>query len=417
MLGTLGMGGWMGWGVITYYHHHQQQLQGLIQPFDNIHQMSAHTSTRLVLFKMLNTGALFREVQGVVKTGKESFIYFAPAAPAPSTTTSTTTAAASSTFVVGAGGSGAAAGVSAASAAVVDLTNEEEEDEEANSYVDDSEDEEGGSEVCGGPSASSLPPPQSTTAAAAAPSLPEWDRSRGCAIKVFKTTLNEFSKRGEYVEGDPRYHASLKFNKQTGRRMFALWSEKEFRNLCRMHRAGAYRMAFNAFCVVDMKCAIGPSYASHHSTHAATTGIPCPVPLEQKEHVLVMSFLGTEDGWPSPQLREAKLSPKAWAKCYRRYDTHALGHIFRFLLLPAYLTGLDGGLCSQWINGPAPTPLSLHTPLHTTASATSSATCTTRPGSSTATSANTTCSTTTAAPTSSMWARACGQPTRARPSS
>lgn len=49
-----------------------------------------------------------------------------------------------------------------------------------------------------------------------------------------------------------------------------------------------------------------------------TTGIPCPVPLEQKEHVLVMSFLGTEDGWPSPQLREAQLSPKAWASCYRR---------------------------------------------------------------------------------------------------
>jgi serine/threonine-protein kinase RIO1 len=36
-------------------------------------------------------------------------------------------------------------------------------------------------------------------------------------------------------------------------------------------------------------------------------GIPCPIPLEQKEHVLVMSFLG-DNGWPSPQLREVKFS-------------------------------------------------------------------------------------------------------------
>jgi serine/threonine-protein kinase RIO1 len=31
-----------------------------------------------------------------------------------------------------------------------------------------------------------------------------------------------------------------------------------------------------------------------------------------------MSFLGTPDGWPSPQLREVQLTPKAWAQCYRR---------------------------------------------------------------------------------------------------
>lgn len=47
------------------------------------------------------------------------------------------------------------------------------------------------------------------------------------------------------------------------------------------------------------------------------SGIPCPEPLEQKEHVLAMTFLGV-DGWPSPQLREVKLSSKGWA----RYTLH-----------------------------------------------------------------------------------------------
>lgn len=49
------------------------------------------------------------------------------------------------------------------------------------------------------------------------------------------------------------------------------------------------------------------------------SGIPCPEPLEQKEHVLAMTFLGV-DGWPSPQLREVKLSSKGWA----RYALHHL---------------------------------------------------------------------------------------------
>ena len=32
----------------------------------------------MILFKMINKGTLFTEVGGVVKTGKESHIYFAP---------------------------------------------------------------------------------------------------------------------------------------------------------------------------------------------------------------------------------------------------------------------------------------------------------------------------------------------------
>jgi serine/threonine-protein kinase RIO1 len=100
------------------------------------------------------------------------------------------------------------------------------------------------------------------------------------AIKVFRTTLNEFSNRAEYFDGDARY-AHKKFNKQTDRRMFKLWAEKELRNLVRAYRKGLW----------------------------------APQPFVQREHVLVMEFLGT-DGMPSPQLREVALSDQGWQKCY-----------------------------------------------------------------------------------------------------
>ena len=49
-------------------------------------------------------------------------------------------------------------------------------------------------------------------------------------------------------------------------------------------------------------------------------GLPCPTPLEQKEHVLVMSFLGTQDGWPAPQLREVTHPPT-------HPPTHQVNHL------------------------------------------------------------------------------------------
>jgi serine/threonine-protein kinase RIO1 len=54
--------------------------------------------------------------------------------------------------------------------------------------------------------------------------------------QVFKTTLNEFSNRADYVSGDSRY-TGVKFNKAGRHRMFKLWAEKECRNLARAVRA------------------------------------------------------------------------------------------------------------------------------------------------------------------------------------
>ncbi len=73
-------------------------------------------------------------------------------------------------------------------------------------------------------------------------------------------------KRGEYVDGDPRYYRKS-FHCYDKREQVELWAEKEYRSLSR----------------------------------AFLAGIPCPKPLLQKQNILFMKFLGN-GGWPCPQL-------------------------------------------------------------------------------------------------------------------
>lgn len=80
--------------------------------------------------------------------------------------------------------------------------------------------------------------------------------SMGIAVKIFFTTLDQFSKRADYVTGDSRYRGR-DVSKLTKRRLVTLWCDKEFRNLARAHRSG----------------------------------VPCPRPLAHVGHVLVMSFV------------------------------------------------------------------------------------------------------------------------------
>ncbi|KAF1316811.1 Atypical/rio protein kinase, partial [Globisporangium splendens] len=103
-------------------------------------------------------------------------------------------------------------------------------------------------------------------------------RERQFAVKVFKTTLNEFSNRGEYVTGDRRF--DLHYEKKSMRRQMQVWTEKEFRNLCR---------------------------AAKH--------IRAPQPFVFKEHVLVMDFIG-ENGWPAPTLKDADLTEAQLGHAY-----------------------------------------------------------------------------------------------------
>ena len=52
-----------------------------------------------------------------------------------------------------------------------------------------------------------------------------------CAVKVFKTTLNEFKNRDRYIKDDYRFKA--RFGKQNPRKFVRMWAEKEMHNLKR----------------------------------------------------------------------------------------------------------------------------------------------------------------------------------------
>lgn len=92
-----------------------------------------------------------------------------------------------------------------------------------------------------------------------------------CAIKIFKTTLNEFKQRDRYIKDDYRFRD--RFSKQNKRAVINMWAEKEMHNLMRMHNIG----------------------------------IPCPEVVVLKKNILVMSFLG-ENGQAARKLKDAVLS-------------------------------------------------------------------------------------------------------------
>uniref|UniRef100_A0A2K5DVB8 Serine/threonine-protein kinase RIO3 n=1 Tax=Aotus nancymaae TaxID=37293 RepID=A0A2K5DVB8_AOTNA len=100
-----------------------------------------------------------------------------------------------------------------------------------------------------------------------------------CAIKVFKTTLNEFKNRDKYIKDDFRFKD--RFSKLNPRKIIRMWAEKEMHNLTRMQRAG----------------------------------IPCPTVILLKKHILVMSFIG-HDQVPAPKLKEVKLSSEEMKEAY-----------------------------------------------------------------------------------------------------
>ena len=89
------------------------------------------------------------------------------------------------------------------------------------------------------------------------------------ALKVFKTTLNEFKTRDKYIKDDYRFKD--RFSEQNPRKIIHLWAEKEMHNLNRMARAG----------------------------------ILCPKVVLLKKHILLMSFIGM-DGKAAPMLKEVK---------------------------------------------------------------------------------------------------------------
>eukprot|EP00510_Aplanochytrium_minuta_P003425 CAMPEP_0184011770 /NCGR_PEP_ID=MMETSP0954-20121128/4012_1 /TAXON_ID=627963 /ORGANISM="Aplanochytrium sp, Strain PBS07" /LENGTH=535 /DNA_ID=CAMNT_0026291625 /DNA_START=152 /DNA_END=1756 /DNA_ORIENTATION=- len=105
--------------------------------------------------------------------------------------------------------------------------------------------------------------------------------NREYAVKVFKTTLNQFKRRADYVEGDHRFLPLNNLSRQNPRLILQVWAERELKNLVRLSRAG----------------------------------IPCPRPVRLMDNVLLMTFLG-RNGWAAPQLRETNLSRSKYLRCF-----------------------------------------------------------------------------------------------------
>ena len=101
-----------------------------------------------------------------------------------------------------------------------------------------------------------------------------------CAVKIFKTTLNEFKTREKYIKDDYRFRD--RYGKQNPRKIVHIWAEKELHNLLKMRKHG----------------------------------LRVPEPVMLKKHVLVMQLIGT-DGKPAPKLKEAQLS---YAELELAYD-------------------------------------------------------------------------------------------------
>ncbi|QSL65682.1 hypothetical protein MERGE_002995 [Pneumocystis wakefieldiae] len=100
------------------------------------------------------------------------------------------------------------------------------------------------------------------------------------AIKVYKTSILIFKNRDRYVSGEYRFRHN--YSRHNPRKKVKLWAEKEMRNLKRLYQAG----------------------------------IPCPEPLYLRMHVLVMGFLGGNDSWPYPRLKDANISSNKYPDLY-----------------------------------------------------------------------------------------------------
>ncbi|KAI0320527.1 RIO1 family-domain-containing protein [Amylostereum chailletii] len=100
------------------------------------------------------------------------------------------------------------------------------------------------------------------------------------ALKIYKTSILVFKDRDKYVTGEHRFRRG--YSRRNPRKMVRLWAEKEMRNLRRLMAAG----------------------------------IPCPEPVEVRENVLVMTFLGDKEGWASPRLKDAQIDKADYAPLY-----------------------------------------------------------------------------------------------------
>ncbi|KAL9111215.1 MAG: hypothetical protein Q9227_004292 [Pyrenula ochraceoflavens] len=104
------------------------------------------------------------------------------------------------------------------------------------------------------------------------------------AIKIYKTSILAFKDRDKYVSGEHRYQRG--YDKTSNRAIVEEWALKEFRNLKRIHAAS----------------------------------IPCPEPIDVRQNVLVMEFLGESESVSALRLKDVEFlqedSEERWSQIY-----------------------------------------------------------------------------------------------------
>lgn len=96
------------------------------------------------------------------------------------------------------------------------------------------------------------------------------DSGKFVAVKIYRVTTSDFKKMQDYIQGDPRF----KVNTNNKRQVINTWVNKEFRNLKR----------------------------------ACEYGVRVPRPIIAKNNILIMEFIGDEEGNPAPLLKNAEIS-------------------------------------------------------------------------------------------------------------
>lgn len=89
------------------------------------------------------------------------------------------------------------------------------------------------------------------------------------AVKIYRVTTSDFKKMQQYIQGDPRFHVRTSNKRQ----LVNAWVNKEYRNLQRAYEAG----------------------------------VKVPKPIVAKNNVLVMEFIGDEEGDPALPMRQSEI--------------------------------------------------------------------------------------------------------------
>ena len=91
------------------------------------------------------------------------------------------------------------------------------------------------------------------------------DDEKFVAVKIYRIATSDFKKMDYYLKGDPRFNVKTK-NK---RKIIYSWVTKEFKNLTRLH----------------------------------TAGVTVPEPITSSNNVLLIEFIGDEDGNPAQPVK------------------------------------------------------------------------------------------------------------------